>query len=169
LGVPSIDVYSERLGCLRNAYRLVDFEPKWDFDWIDRRNEFSGLLRDTAADLTARLKKAGSVASFEPGIDILTVNNRFAISLRLARSWLFSGRQPIWTINRRAVLPEGHIIAIRLGEKNNSVLDYFLLPTREMVGSKIRFTEAGLHRFDGRRFRTLAYLAKAVLHKIVGS
>jgi hypothetical protein len=65
------------------------------------------------------------------------------------------------------MLPEGQIIAIRLGEGNNSVLDYFLLPTSEMIGSKIRFMEAGLHRFDGRRFRTSAHLTKAVLDKIV--
>jgi len=168
LEVPSIDVYCERFGSLSNAYRRIGYELKWDLDWIDRRSEFNELLRDTAADLAARLQKAGSVASFEPGIDVLTVNNRFAISLRLARSWRGSGREPIWTINRRAVLPEGHIAAIRLGEGNNSVLDYFLLLTREMSGSKIRFMEAGLHRFDGRRFRTSAHLTKAVLHQIVG-
>jgi hypothetical protein len=108
---------------------------------------------DTAADLTARLKTAGSVARFEQGIDVLTVNNRFAISLRLARCWRTSVRKPIWTINRRAVMADGHIIAIRLGEGNKSVLDYFLLPTKAMTGSKIRFMEAGLHRFDGCRFR----------------
>jgi DNA invertase Pin-like site-specific DNA recombinase len=169
LGVPSIKVYSQRFGSLRNAYRRIGYELEWDFDWIDRRSEFKKLLRDNAADLAAQLKKAGSVACFEPGIDVLTVNNRFVISLRLARSWLGSGRELIWTINRRAVLPEGHIIAIRLDEGNNSVLDYFLLPTREMIESKIRFTEAGLHRFDGRRFRTSAHLTKAVLRKIVGT
>jgi hypothetical protein len=151
-----------------NAYRQIGYELKWDLDWVDRRREFNELLRDTAADLTARLKKAGSVACFEPAIAVLTINNRFAISLRIARSWRGSGREPIWTINRRAILPEGHIIAIRLGEGNNSVLDYVLVPTREMIGPKIRFMEAGLHRFDGRRFQTSADLTKVVLHKIVG-
>jgi DNA invertase Pin-like site-specific DNA recombinase len=168
LGVPSIRVYSERFGSLRNAYRRIGYELKWDSDWIDRRSEFNELLRNTAADLAARLKKVGLVACFEPGIDVLTVNNRFAISLRLARSWRSSDRKPIWTVNRRAILPKGHIIAIRLGEGNNSVLDYFLLPTSEMIASKIRFMEAGLYRFDGHRFRTSAHLTKAVLHKIVG-
>jgi DNA invertase Pin-like site-specific DNA recombinase len=168
LGVPSIDVYCERFGSLRNAYRRIGYELNWDLDWIDRRSEFNELLRDTAADLAARLKKVGSVACFEPGIDVLTINSRFAISLRLARSWRGSGRELIWTINRRAVLPEGHIIAIRLGGGNNSVLDYFLLPTRAMRGSKIRFMEAGLHRFGGCCFRTSAHLTKAILHQIVG-
>jgi DNA invertase Pin-like site-specific DNA recombinase len=167
LGVPSIDVYCERFGSLRNAYRRIGYELKWDLDWIDRKGEFNELLGDTATDLAARLKKSGSVACFEPGIDVLTVNSRFAISLRLARSWRGAGREPIWTINRRAILPRGHIIAIRLGDGNNSVLDYVLLPTRELIGSKIRFMEAGLHRFDGRRFRDFAHLTKAV-HKLVG-
>ena len=65
-------------------------------------------------------------------------------------------------------LPNGHIIAIRLCEGSNDILDYFLLPTTEMIGRRIRFMEAGLHRFDGRRFRTSAHLTKAILHKIVG-
>jgi hypothetical protein len=38
----------------------------------------------------------------------------------------------------------------------------------EMSGSKIRFMEAGLHRFDGRYFRTSAHLTRAILHQIVG-
>jgi hypothetical protein len=168
LGVPAINVYCERFGSLRNAYRLIGYQLKWDFDWIDRRSEFNQLLRDTAADLAARLNKVGSVARFEPGIDVLTVNNRFAISFRIARSWRGSGREPIWTINRRITLPVGHIIAIRLGEGNNDVLDYFLLPTREMIGSKIRFMPAGLHRFDGRRFQTSAQLTSAIVQRVVG-
>lgn len=113
------------------------------------------------------MKKIGLVACFEPGIDVLTVNNRFAISFRLARCWRGVGRAPIWTINRRTILPVGHIIAIRLGKGNNNVLDYFLMPTREMIDSKIRFTEAGLHRFDGCRFRTSAHLTRAVVHNVV--
>src|SRR5713226_9508483 len=85
LGVPSIDVYCERFGSLRNAYQRIGYELNWDFDWINRRSEFNELLRDTSADLAARLKKVGSIACFEPRIDVLTVNKRFAISLRLAR------------------------------------------------------------------------------------
>jgi hypothetical protein len=65
-------------------------------------------------------------------------------------------------------LPEGLLVAIRLGEGNNGVLDYILLPTSEMIGSKIRFMEAGLHRFDGRSFRTSAQLTTEVLHEILG-
>jgi DNA invertase Pin-like site-specific DNA recombinase len=162
LGVPSHDVYCLRFGSLRNAYRRIGYVSQWDADWIDRRSEFNELLGHTAADLAARLKKIGLAASFEPGTDVLTVNSRFAISLRLARSRRGASKELIWTINRRAKLPKGHIIAIRLGEGNNSVLDYILLPTSEMIRSNIRFQGDGLHRFHGRRFRRTAQLVKAI-------
>jgi DNA invertase Pin-like site-specific DNA recombinase len=165
LGVPAINVYDERFGSLRNAYRLIDYELKWDFDWIDRKSEFNQLLSDTAANLIALLKKVGRVARFEPGIDVLTVDNRFVISLRLARSWQVPNGKLVWTINRRISLPKGHIIAIRLGEGNKNVLDYLFLPTSEMTEIKIRFTEAGLWRFDGHFLATPARLASAVLRK----
>ena len=168
LGIPSIKVYCERFGSLRNAYQRIGYDLNWNLDWVDRRSEFNVLLSNTAADLVTRLQKAGSVACFEPDIDVLTVNEHFAMSLRLARSWQGLDRKPIWTINRRAVLPDGHLIAIRLGEGNNGILDYILLPTSEMIGSKIRFMKAGLHRFDGRRFRTSAQLTTAIRHEIVG-
>jgi DNA invertase Pin-like site-specific DNA recombinase len=82
LGVPSIKVYCERFGSLRNAYQRIGYKLNWDLDWVDRRNEFTVILSDTAADLGARLQKAGSIACFEPGIDVLTIDNRFAMSLR---------------------------------------------------------------------------------------
>ena len=57
LGVPAINVFAERFGSLRNAYRLIGHDLKWDFDWVDRRSEFNELLCTTAADLAAQLKK----------------------------------------------------------------------------------------------------------------
>jgi hypothetical protein len=167
LGLPAINVYADRFGSIRNAYQRIGYRQKWDADWIDRRSQFKELLRCTANDLIDRFQKAGSAAHFEPGIDVLTVNDRFAISLRLARSWRGQGKELIWTVNRRISLPEGYIIAIRLDDGNKSVLDYILLTTGEITGIKIRFMEAGLPRFSGRRFGTSAQLAKAILNQIV--
>jgi recombinase len=163
LGVPAINVYCDRFGSLRNAYRQIGYELKRNYDWIDCKDAFKSFIRDTASDLVVRLKRSGLVAHFAPGIDTLKIDGRFVLSLRLARSWRGAGRKPIWTINRRAVLPTGHILGIRLGESNDSVLDYLLLPTDEMASLKLRFMEAGLSRFDHRRFRTSAQLGSAVL------
>lgn len=167
LGIPSIRVYEERFGSLRNAYRRIGYEIKQNFDWVDHRSELNTFLRSTADELIAQLQRANLDARFEPKVDVLTVDNRFSISLRLARCWHGLNRNPLWTVNRRVVLPRGHIIAIRLGEGNRRVLDYLLLSTDEMTSPKIRLMEAGLGRFDGRRFKTCAPLIDAILRKII--
>ena len=168
LGVPAINVYVDRFGSLLSAYRRIGYEPKRNFDWVDRRNEFNQLMSDTADNLIAFLKQAGFVARFDPGIDLLTIDNRFVISLRLARSWQNGSRTPMWTIHRRVASPKGYIVAIRLGDRNKGVLDYLFLPTREMIGPKIRFTEVGLRRrFDRHVFTTPTRLAKAVLRQLI--
>jgi DNA invertase Pin-like site-specific DNA recombinase len=166
LGVPSIRVYDERFGSMREAYSRIGYSLNWDTDWIERKSEFNALLQDNAADLVCRLERTGVIAKFEPGNDVLRINKRSVFSLRLARSWRTVDRKLIWTINRRTVLPKGYIVAIRLDEGNNSILDYFLLPTEAMTTSKIRFMEAGLHRFDGRRFKTAAQLTKTIVHQL---
>jgi hypothetical protein len=95
----------------------------------------------------------------------LIVGDGITVSLRLARSWQSSSRKAVWTINRRAVLPKGYIAAIRLANGNRDVLDYLFLPTSEMTGPKIRFTAAGLNRFEGHLLATPARLAKAVVRQ----
>ncbi|MBR1215677.1 recombinase family protein [Bradyrhizobium sp. JYMT SZCCT0180] len=168
LGIPSIRVYDERFGSMRNAYRRIGYNLRWDTDWIERKSEFKALLHNNAADLVCRLARTGAIAKFEPGADVLRINKRFVFSLRLARCWRGPDRKVIWTINRRTVLPKGYIVAIRLDEGNNKILDYLLLPTKAMTKSKIRFMEAGLHRFDSCRFQTPAQLTKAILYQLNG-
>jgi DNA invertase Pin-like site-specific DNA recombinase len=162
LGIPAINVYCDRFGSLRNAYRRIGYEADWDFDWIDRKDEFNQLLSDTAENIVAVLKMAGLAARYEPGIDQLTVEDRTAVSLRLARPWQTPTRKTMWTISRRNFLREGHIAVIRLATDRVHILDYLLLPTSEMIGRRIRFTEARLDRFDGRRVATPACLAAMV-------
>jgi hypothetical protein len=55
----------------------------------------------------------------------------------------------------------------RVGEGNESVLDYLFLPTREMIGQRIRFMKARPRRFDGHLFATRAQLSKAILHQFI--
>ena len=169
LGVPAINVYADRFGSLRNAYRRIGYEQKRDFDWIDRRTEFNEILSATASYLIGVLNKSGLAARFEPKIDMLTIDSRFAVSLRLARCSRNANNKLLWTIRRRAVMPRGHILAIRLAERNRCVLDYVFLPTTLMRGPNIRFTEASLKRFDGHFFATPARLAKAISHELTRS
>ena len=163
-GVPSCSTFARRFGSLQDAYRRIGYQAKHDLDWIVRKHECDDLLRSIADGLSVRLQKAGLVASFDPGRKLLTINSRFAISLRLARCWRCSDRRsPIWSVHRRASFPEGYLIAVRLDEENTNALDYILLPSSRVVGLKLRLTDTGWRRFHGCNFQTLSELSKAVL------
>lgn len=162
LGLPSIRVFCKRFGSLRNAYRLIDYQQKWDTDWIDRKDTFSSIIQKTAADLIRRLKEAQTPVQYDAAFGIPTVA-KTTISLRLARSWVGECRRPIWTIYRRTKMPSGLLIAIRLDEENNDVLDYLVLPIIQMKRDKIRFMEAGLKQLEQYRHANLATLVKAVV------
>jgi hypothetical protein len=83
------------------------------------------------------------------------VNGAIGICFRVAR-WC-AGKQENhashWSIQCRGRFPAGWIVAIRLAERNAGLLDYLLLPTTEIAGPLIRFSEKaraprGIERFE---------------------
>jgi hypothetical protein len=83
------------------------------------------------------------------------VNRLGCISFRIA-AWYAGAREtfsPHWAI-QCGTLPAGWIVAIRLGERNKTVLDYLLLRVTGTEKQMIRFSEKaraarGIDRFDG--------------------
>lgn len=163
LGVPSRSTYARRFGSLIEAYRCIGYQVKHDLDWIARKHECRKLLMGVADNLSGRLQKAGVAASYDSVTKLLTTNDQLAISLRLARCWLYRNQGPIWTINRRAPFPDGYLVVIRLDEQNTNALDYILLPTGWVVGRKLRLADCGWRRFRGCCFQTIDELSKAIL------
>ena len=153
LGLPSSDHFIERFGGLQNAYRLIGYEPERDLDWVTRKGEFETMVKSAATDLSARFEKEGLTVHFDRGPDVLTVDG-MAVSLRLARLWMHEGREPLWIIRRRVVMPKGLILAVRLKEKNREILDYFVMPTQEMKARRIHFV-AGSSRLEPYRHEDL--------------
>jgi hypothetical protein len=66
-----------------------------------------------------------------------------------------------WMIQRRR-LPDGWIVALRLGEHNSSKLDYLLVPTTGTERDTIRFTEKTRDRLGIVRFETSDALVRSV-------
>jgi DNA invertase Pin-like site-specific DNA recombinase len=160
-GVPSACCYDKRFGSLRNAYKLVGYQPTRDLDWVDRKEAIKTLQVGLATDTIAGLERAGASTEYNQRAGILTVNGRLALSVRIATCANFNG-VPTWTIFRRVVLPDGLILAGRLDESNHHVIEYFLLPTTEMKKTTIRFTAAGSRRFEAYRFETVEAVVRSI-------
>ncbi|AMA58887.1 recombinase family protein [Bradyrhizobium sp. CCGE-LA001] len=148
--LPCATLYQLRFGSLRNAYKLIGYHSTRDCAYVDSREERVELLRDVAAKVAKEVEALRGQVTFDRKRALLVLNGALCVSLRVARAWKRIGEAPIWTIYRRALLPEGLIFAIRLNEQNKFPLDYFVFPTVEMRERRIRFSEvnrARLHRY----------------------
>lgn len=148
--LPCATLYQLRFGSLRNAYKLIGYHSTRDCAYVDSREERGELLSNVAVNVAKEVEALGGQVVFDKMRALLVLNGALNVSLRVARAWKASDEAPIWTIYRRALLPEGLILAIRLDGQNKSPLDYFVFPTLEMRELRIRFSEvnrARLHRY----------------------
>jgi hypothetical protein len=114
------------------------------------------------------IKKAGGRFTFNGSTDCLLVNGTVCISFRIARwrAGKFEHHSAHWSVQRRARLPAGWIVAMRLGERNKAILDYLLLPTTSSIGRLIRFSEIARARHGIDRFERFDALARSLIRRV---
>ena len=164
-GLPSTPTYRTHFGSLRNAYSLIGYTTNRDCDYIDSGHHWAEVMAMIAQQVAAAIEKKGKRPGTNNAADCLFVSDKLNISFRVTRSW--PGKEPHhsrrWVIYRRTYLPDGWIVAIRLRENNEAVLDYLLLPTTELVGRMTKFTEKGLSRYNARHFQTADALVRSIV------
>jgi DNA invertase Pin-like site-specific DNA recombinase len=166
LGTPSATLYQLRFGSLRNAYRLIGYIAKRNCNDIDSRRERAEVAAALAARVITEIERIGGRAKFDADRCALSINETFNISFRIARCWRAPDQSPIWTIQRRVYLPDGWILAVRLDESNRHITDCFLLPTYEMIGQRIRFSERSRARYASYRFESVEAAIRSILKRI---
>ena len=167
IGLPCHQVYIAHFGSIRNAYRLIGYTSQRNCDYIDTRQVWADELTKLASQVTAMIEKIGGRIAPSDSTEGLHVNGMMKIFFRVAR-WISGEKEQYsrrWTIQRRR-LPDGLIVAIRLGEHNNSILDYLLVQTAGTDGDMIRFTEKDRRRRGIGRFETSAALVRSVSRRV---
>jgi DNA invertase Pin-like site-specific DNA recombinase len=167
VGLPCHHVYIAHFGSIRNAYRLIGYTSKRNCDYIDTRQIWADELAKLASQVTAMIEKIGGRIAPSDSTGGLHINGMVNIFFRVAR-WVPGEKEqysPRWMIQRRR-LPDGWIVAIRLGEHNNTILDYLLAPTAGTDGNTIRFTEKDHGRLGMDRFETSDALVRSVSRRV---
>lgn len=118
-----------------------------DFDYLDARQQSDYELLRQAAAIASRIRALGAAAVYDAETKVMTVDGRLSVSLRMARYYTAPRHAPAWLLHRRVIEPAGLILALRLDEeKNREVIDYFLLPLREMAKERICLTATSRSR-----------------------
>jgi DNA invertase Pin-like site-specific DNA recombinase len=165
VGLPCHHVYIAHFGSLRNAYRLIGHTSTRSCGYIDTRQIWNDELAKLASQATSTIEKIGGRIVSCESTGGLNVNGTMNIFFRVAR-WI--GREkysPRWMIQRRR-LPDGWIVAIRLNENNNSILDYLLVSTTGTDRNLIRFAEKDCGRPGIDRFETADALVRAISRRV---
>ncbi|CCD95918.1 Recombinase [Bradyrhizobium sp. ORS 375] len=172
VGLPCCKTYMDHFGTLRRAYELVGFTPSRRCDYLDVRRTWSDRLLKLSSRVSEQLKTRAAMSVrfgevkghvYTAPEHHLVVGPKCHLVFRIA-FWTGASRRacsPFWTVSCRH-LPEGWIIAIRLGEHNTSILDYVVLPIVANASLTIRFQEQGRLDHGVLYFKTEAGLARAV-------
>ena len=166
VGLPCKTIYMQRFGSLRKAYQLIGYVSRRDCEYLESRQGWADVNAKLAAQLSAEIKTTGGCTNLHG--DCLRWNATVSVNFRVAR-WC-PGKQgnhaPHWSVQRRARLLPGWIVAIRLDERNKGLLDYLLLPTAIMTRATVRFSENVRARRGIDRFEAFPTLVRSLIRRL---
>jgi hypothetical protein len=56
--------------------RLIEYNPKGNFDYIDRANSLTAVIMKLATEIIAKVEASGGSAHFDERTDVLTMNGK---------------------------------------------------------------------------------------------
>jgi DNA invertase Pin-like site-specific DNA recombinase len=151
--MPSSSAYRTRFGSLVRAYRLVGYNPARDYQYLETNRALRTLFPQVLAETMARIREAGGSVEFDA--DILTINEEFTASIIIARCLHTPAGFLRWKLRLDTSLRPDITIAIRMDGTNESILDYYLLPSVDMSGNRLRLAEDNGVYLDAYRFNNL--------------
>ncbi len=164
--LPCASTYMKHFGTLRNVYRLIGYTDSHYFEKLGAYKRWAISNNENAALLSEAFVKTGGRTTFDSSIQCLRVNEAVNICFGVAKWRKYEGRTVRWTLRRRKRQPPGWIVAVRLGEKNESVLDYILLRSTLLTGTFFWISEKSRAAHKIERFGTLEELARSLIRHV---
>jgi DNA invertase Pin-like site-specific DNA recombinase len=162
--LPSSSAYRSRFGSLLRAYRLVGFKPDRDYRYIEINRRLRELHPNIVAETIAGIEASGGKVERHPQTDLLTINGEFTASLVIVRCSETNAGSLRWNIRIDMSLKPNITIAVRMDRPNQRPLDYYLLPSIDMVLPRIRLAEHNGLSLDAYRFDTLDLFFDMAVH-----
>lgn len=157
--LPSASIYSSRFGSLTKAYEQVGFRIERDLDFLEVNRRLRQLHPEIMDRTQHTIAQMGADIWRDPKTDLLHLNQELVISLVLARCQVLpSGRQR-WRIRFDPLHYAPDItVAVRLDQRNESELDYFLLHRMDLPEGGFQVTNQNQADFACFRFDDLSFL-----------
>jgi DNA invertase Pin-like site-specific DNA recombinase len=154
--MPSSSLYASRFRGLSRAYQLIGWSAARDFSYVDVNRKLRLQHSRLLTEVLKELRNNGTDVSEERS-GLLTLNSEFTVSLIFGRCYEKEARSPRWHLRFDTSLLPDITIAARLAPGNEHILDYYFLPSVDVLWDKLRLApENGvvldLYRFDNLNF-----------------
>jgi DNA invertase Pin-like site-specific DNA recombinase len=171
--MPNCSVYARRFGSLDEAYRLIGYRPPNKYRFKQVQIDINKVSRTVADHVMSDLERRGRTVSFLPELNLLTLNRNTTLAIAVARAVKdgSNGARMVrrWELRKMRFRRADLSLVIRMDGTNESIKDYFLMPSASLPQPKrdnrIRISE---RRFGSFRYADLEEVS-GVLDNRLGS
>jgi DNA invertase Pin-like site-specific DNA recombinase len=156
-GMPSTSVYVHRFGSLIRAYQLVGYTPDRDYRYLEINRHLRRMHPGIVQQIEVEIADLGGAVTRDPATDLLWVNREFRVSVVLARAQAVVEGHCRWKIRMDHGLAPDISVAARLDRSNQTLLDYYLLPSIDFGSTRISLAERNPIELESYRFDSLEF------------
>jgi DNA invertase Pin-like site-specific DNA recombinase len=156
-GMPSSSAYRHRFGSLIRAYGLIDYDPGRDLSFIEINRRLRQIHPKIIDDAVRSLEQNGGVVTRNADTDLLVVNGMLTVSIVIARCYTTPSGALRWPVRLDVGLEPDLTIAVRMDAPNEAPLDYYVLPSLDVHGVRLRIREDNGIFLDGYRYESLDF------------
>ncbi|PHM62510.1 recombinase family protein [Xenorhabdus ishibashii] len=153
--LPSSSVYRSRFGSLLRVYKLVGYDPKTDYSWLETKKYLKGINAEITESVINNIYLSDGWISDPPEKGILNVNDEFTLTLQAVRCQRTSPENLRWRIKFDQLLSPDISIAIRMDSLNQSIVDYYIFPSIDVIFGNHYLRKQNPFSFELYRFDTL--------------
>jgi DNA invertase Pin-like site-specific DNA recombinase len=152
--IPRSQTYARRFGGLTRAYALVGWRSERDYSYFEANRIVGDHRRILIESIVKDIKSGGATIDPSDRKGLLTINHEFTASSRVARCYQRSnGHQWRIRIDRSRYSDVSLVARMRTG--NESILDYYVFPSNEILGERLRLRQSNPLALDVYRFDNL--------------
>lgn len=166
--LPSSTAFRHRFGTLVSAYARIGYTPPADLGFIEINRWIRSTHPELVGSVADSLRGVGAGVEMDDSRNVLRVNGEIRVSVSLCRHLNTGGGFSRWIINLDQAKRPDITIAARLTSANDSIRDYYLLPSIDVAAGKLRLAEANSICLDGYRFDDLSHFFHLAERAYVG-
>lgn len=153
--MPSSSIYRNRFGGLLQAYQLINYKPKHDYDYL----RINSLLREKYHVFIEKfirdIAEQECYVDYDEETKLFTINDAFKISVVISRCFSNNTKKR-WKIRFERKFSYDACIVIRLDSQNVNTKDYYIFPSIEVLERHLFFENVNTYQIDFYRFDSLS-------------